>query len=370
MTEAVILGRSMLGLASPNPAVGCVIVRDGRVIARGATVLSGRPHAETVALARAGSRARGATAYVSLEPCAHFGQTPPCANALVEAGVARVVVGCVDPFPKVRGRGIQILRRAGIEVTAGVLEDECRRVNEGFFTRVAKGRPFAILKLAMTLDGRIAAVGGDSRWISCEDSRDLVHHWRRECDAVIVGAATVVADNPRLTCRMEGGRDPARIIVDGALRSPVKSRVFTERSNAKTILATVPENLSRARRLYGSDRVEVIAVRQASLPVSNVARNGRISIRALMTELAGRGWNRVMFEGGAHLAGEALREGVIDRVALFIAPRILGSGLSAVEGLDFKAIKAAIRVDSLSVRPIGGDLLVEGVPTLVGFRRR
>ncbi|HYA34090.1 MAG TPA: bifunctional diaminohydroxyphosphoribosylaminopyrimidine deaminase/5-amino-6-(5-phosphoribosylamino)uracil reductase RibD, partial [Candidatus Binataceae bacterium] len=303
MAEAVLLGRSMLGLASPNPAVGCVIVRDGRVIARGATAPGGRPHAETVALGRAGSRARGATAYVSLEPCAHFGQTPPCANALVEAGVARVVVGCVDPFPKVRGRGIQILRRAGIEVTAGVLEDECRRVNEGFFTRIAKGRPFAILKLAMTLDGRIAAASGDSRWISSEDSRDLVHQWRRECDAVIVGAGTVVADNPRLTCRMDGGRDPVRVIVDGRLRSPVKSRVFTQRSTAKTILATTRENLDHARRLYESVRVEVIAVGQPSLPGRNVARNGRISIRALMTELAGRGWNRVMFEGGARVAG-------------------------------------------------------------------
>ena len=184
MRVALDLARPMLGLTTPNPAVGCVIVSDDEMVGSGATAAGGRPHGESVALAQAADRARGATAYVSLEPCAHQGQTPPCARALVDAGIARVVVGCRDPYPAVRGRGIAILRAAGIEVTEGVLEEECRRLNEGFFMRVTRGRPFVTLKLAASLDGRIAAVGGDSRWISSPESRELVHHWRREADAV------------------------------------------------------------------------------------------------------------------------------------------------------------------------------------------
>ncbi len=196
MEEAITLAESVLGLTSPNPAVGCVIVAGDKIVARGATAVGGRPHAETVALAKAGAKARGATAYVSLEPCAHYGKTPPCANALVEAGIKRVVIGCGDPFPQVRGKGIAILKNAGIAVTLGVMEEEARRINEGFFTRVEKGRPMVILKLATTLDGRIATSSGDSQWISGEESRALVHRWRRYSDAVMVGAGTVIADNP------------------------------------------------------------------------------------------------------------------------------------------------------------------------------
>ncbi len=221
MREALALAESALGLTTPNPAVGCVLVRGGRVVGRGVTARGGRPHAETIALRRAGARARGATAYVSFEPCAHRGQTPPCAEALAAAGVARVVVGCLDPYPPVRGRGLAILRRAGIKVTVGVLEDECRRLNEGFITRVTRRRPFVLLKLAMSLDGRIATASGDSKWISSEPARQIVHRWRRECDAVMVGAGTVLADDPRLTCRMRGGRDPVRVIIDAALRTAI-----------------------------------------------------------------------------------------------------------------------------------------------------
>ena len=218
MCEALALADAVLGLTTPNPAVGCVIVRNGVIVGRGVTANGGRPHGETQALADAGEMARGATAYVSLEPCAHRGQTPPCARALFEAGVARVVAGCLDPYPAVHGRGIAMLKRAGIAVTVGLLEAECRRLNQGFFTRVARGRPMGILKLAATLDGRIATAGGDSQWISSEESRALVHRWRREADAVMAGAGTVIADNPRFTCRSAGGRDPVRVIIDGRLQ--------------------------------------------------------------------------------------------------------------------------------------------------------
>lgn len=355
MRVALDLARPMLGLTTPNPAVGCVIVSNNRIVGRGATVAGGRPHGETVALAQAAERARGATAYVSLEPCAHQGQTPPCACALVDAGIARVVVGCRDPYPPVRGRGIAILRVAGVEVAEGVLEEECRRLNEGFFMRVTRGRPFVTLKLATSLDGRIAAVGGDARWISSPESRELVHRWRREADAVMVGAATVLADNPRLTCRTAGGRDPARVIIDGRLRLPASAKVFRQRSSAPTILVTTPANRPRAERLYGNRRgarsiVEIVAAQ---------SKAGKIDLNALMREFGRRGWSKILLEGGAHLAGAALAAGIVDRVAFFIAPRILGGGLPAVEGMISRSVRGSIRLGKLHVAPVGDDLLIE-----------
>jgi diaminohydroxyphosphoribosylaminopyrimidine deaminase/5-amino-6-(5-phosphoribosylamino)uracil reductase len=355
MREALDLARRMLGLTTPNPAVGCVIVNQNEIVGRGATAAGGRPHGETVALAQAADHARGATAYVSLEPCAHQGQTPPCARALVDAGIARLVVGCRDPYPPVRGRGIAILRAAGVEVTEGVLEEECRRLNEGFFMRVTRGRPFVTLKLAASLDGRIAAVGGDSRWISSPESRELVHHWRRETDAVMVGVATLLADNPRLTCRTTGGRDPARVIIDGRLRSPANAKVFRQRSSAPTILVTTPANRVRAERLYGNRRgaraiVEIVPAQ---------ATGSKIDLRALMREFGRRGWSKILLEGGAHLAGAALAAGIVDRVAFFIAPRILGGGLPAVEGLIPRSVRNSIRLGELGVTAVGADLLIE-----------
>lgn len=350
MRRALALARRMLGRTGPNPAVGCVIVRGGRIVAQGATAAGGRPHAETAALARAGAKARGGTAYVSFEPCAHHGHTPPCARALAEAKVRRVVVGCTDPYPPVRGRGVAILRAAGIEVTAGVLAEECRRLNEGFITRVTRGRPFATLKLALSLDGRIAAASGDSRWISSAASRALVHRWRGEADAVMVGAATVIADDPRLTCRIGGGRDPARVVIDGRLRCPPRARVFRQRSAAPTLLVTTPANLARARRRYAGARVEVIAC---------AARDGEIDLRAVARELARRGWSRLLIEGGAHLAGAALRARIVDRVAFFVAPILVGAGMPAIEGLGHARIRDAIALGGLSARQVDGDWLLQ-----------
>jgi len=340
----------MLGRTSPNPAVGCVIVRGGRIVGQGATAAGGRPHAEAMALARAGAKARGATAYVSLEPCAHQGRTAPCARALVQAGVRRVVAGAVDPYPPVRGRGLAILRAAGVEVISGVLEDECRRLNLGFITRVTLGRPLTTLKLALSLDGRIAAASGDSQWISSPPSRALVHRWRRESDAVMVGAGTVVADNPRLTCRVAGGRDPVRVIIDGRLRCPPRARVFVERSAAPALLVTTVANAARARRRYGGARVEVIGC---------PARGAEIDLRVLMRELGRRGWCNVLIEGGARLGGSALGAGIVDRVAFFVAPIVIGAGTPAVEGLGFARVRDAIALDDLSVRRLGGNLLME-----------
>ena len=351
MRRALALAQAGVGRTSPNPSVGCVILnRDGIVVGEGATAPGGRPHAETLVLAAAAAGARGGTAYVSFEPCAHRGQTPPCAEALIEAGLRRVVVGCLDPYPPVRGRGVARLRKAGVEVTLGVLEDECRRVNEGFITRVTRRRPFVLLKLALTLDGRIATRDGDSRWISSPQSREMVHRWRAEYDAVMVGAGSVIADNPRLTCRIEGGRDPMRIIVDARLRSPVDARVFKQRSAAATMIVTAPNKLARARQRYASRQVEVVAI---------AAQDGEIQLSELMRELARRGCAKVMIEGGAHLAGSALRAALVDRVAFFIAPKIIGGGLSGIEGLEIGKMGAAIKLSNLSARQIGPDWLLE-----------
>jgi len=353
MRRALALARRVLGRTSPNPAVGCVIVRGARIVGQGATAVGGRPHAEAVALAWAGAKARGATAYVSFEPCAHQGRTAPCARALVDAGVRRVVIGCIDPYPPVRGRGVAILRAEGIEVVSGVLEDECRRLNQGFITRVTRGRPLATLKLALSLDGRIAAASGDSQWISSAVARALVHRWRSEADAVMVGAGTVLADNPRLTCRVAGGRDPVRIIVDGRLRCPPRARVFVERSTAPALLVTNIANVARARRRYDGARVEVIGC-----PARRGERGGELDLRALMRDLGRRGWCNVLIEGGAHLAGSALDAGIVDRVAFFVAPIVIGAGTPAVEGLGFARVRDAIALGALSVRRLGGDLLM------------
>ncbi len=349
MRECLALAQLKIGLTSPNPAVGCVIVREGKVVGRGGTAPGGRPHAEPQAIAEAGELARGATVYVSFEPCAHQGQTPPCARALVEAGVARVVVGCLDPYPPVRGRGIAILNSARIATTVGVLESECRRMNEGFIARVTRGRPFVILKLAMSLDGRIAAATGDSRWISSEESRRLVHQWRRESDVVMVGAATVIADNPRLTCRIEGGRDPVRVIIDQRLRSPAGARIFRQRSPAATILVTSAMKAASVSRRYGA-RVEAIG--------ASVDGHG-IALMEVMREFGRRGWSKVLIEGGAKLAGAALRAGIVDRVAFFVAPLIIGCGLSSVEGLLAPSVREAIKLKNFSTRRVGSDWLLE-----------
>jgi diaminohydroxyphosphoribosylaminopyrimidine deaminase/5-amino-6-(5-phosphoribosylamino)uracil reductase len=351
MREALALAQDRLGFTTPNPSVGCIIVRGDKVVSRGVTGDGGRPHAETVALAAAGALARGATAYVSFEPCAHFGQTPPCANALVEAGVKRVVIGCVDPDPRVSGRGIAILKRAKIDVRTGVLEDEALRLNEGFITRTTLGRPLGILKLAMSMDGRIAAASGDSRWISSRDSRELVHRWRRECDAIMVGAGTVIADDPRLTCRIAGGRDPVRVVVDAQLRTPPTAHVYRQRSQASTVLVTTQDNFAPARERYEHRGVEVIAV---------ATHDGRIELSRLMLEFGHRGWCRVLIEGGANLAGSALSAGIVDRVAFFVAPKIIGAGLSAIDGLSSRSVHDSLALKDLSARPVGDDWLLEG----------
>jgi len=314
MRLALRLALKGAGRTSPNPMVGAVLVRDGKIIATGYHQRAGSDHGEIAALKRAGKRARGATLYLNLEPCDHQGRTPPCSLSLIQSRVKRVVVGMVDPNPLVSGRGIRKLRQAKIRVDVGLLEAECRRLNEAYSKYIIRRIPFVILKLAVSLDGRIATSTGDSRWVTGSVSRRYVHQLRNRVDAVLVGAGTVLADDPKLTCRLPRGRDPWRIVLDGRLSIPLKAHLLHQRNPEKTIVVTGPRapiKKVEAIRRYGA--------RVWNLPL----REGRIPFTALLKRLGKMGLNSVMIEGGAATASWALRERVVDRVFFFYAPKSL-----------------------------------------------
>lgn len=354
MRRALALARRGIGKTAPNPAVGCVIVRDGAVVGEGWHRKAGTPHAEVHALREAGERARGADVYVTLEPCSHHGRTPPCADALLEAGVRRVFVGMVDPNPKVCGEGIGRLRGAGIEVATGILGNECRRINEPFAKHVTTGIPFVILKSAMTMDGKTATAAGDSRWITSEESRRYVHRLRSMVDAIMVGVGTVTADDPRLTARLPRGRDPLRVVVDSALRIPLDAQMLRLDSPAPTLIATVSDDGERIAALEALG-AEVLRCRE---------RQGRVDLRDLLARLGARGVQSLLLEGGREVAGEALREGLIDKFVLFYAPKLLGGagGFGLFAGESAERMDGCRRLTRVSVRRFGDDVMIEAYP--------
>jgi diaminohydroxyphosphoribosylaminopyrimidine deaminase/5-amino-6-(5-phosphoribosylamino)uracil reductase len=355
MKHALSLARKGIGRTAPNPAVGCVITREGAIVGEGWHKKAGTPHAEIHALLQAGEKARNADVYVTLEPCAHFGKTPPCAEALVAAGVARVFVGMTDPNPLVCGKGLDILRAAGIEVYTGILEKECSRVNEGFIKHVTTGLPFVILKSALTLDGKTATAMGDSKWITSEKSRRYVHRLREMVDGIMVGVGTVIADDPMLTCRLRGKRkDPVRIIVDSRLRIPAGSRVLCNESGARTCIATTVRSSDRVIELEKSG-VEIITCRED---------NGRVDLSDMMRQLGKKGIQSILLEGGRELAGEVMRLGLIDKYMLFYAPKLVGGGdgLGLFAGKGVARMEEARKLDDISITRFGDDWLVEGYP--------
>ncbi|BDV43298.1 riboflavin biosynthesis protein RibD [Geotalea uraniireducens] len=354
MHHALKLARRGVGKTAPNPAVGCVIVKDGAVVGTGWHRRAGTPHAEVHALRQAGDRARGADAYVTLEPCSHFGRTPPCADALVEAGLARVVIGMVDPNPLVSGRGIARLRAAGVEVITGVLEEECRVLNEPFLKHVQTGMPFVICKSAMTMDGKIATASGDSKWITNERSRRYVHRLRSAADAVMVGIGTVEADDPQLTARIPGGKDPLRIVVDSSLRLSPEARLLRQQSSARTIVATVARDAARIGALDAAG-CEVVTCRSVG---------GRVDLAELLALLGKRGVQSILLEGGGELAGYALRHGLIDKFVLFYAPKLLGGtgGYGPFAGESAVRMDACFRLGRVSVRRFADDVMIEAYP--------
>ncbi|MGE5271484.1 MAG: bifunctional diaminohydroxyphosphoribosylaminopyrimidine deaminase/5-amino-6-(5-phosphoribosylamino)uracil reductase RibD [Thiohalocapsa sp.] len=351
MQAALGLARRGLGNAWPNPAVGCVIVKDGRVVGRGWTQPGGRPHAESEALARAGDAAAGATAYVSLEPCSHWGRTPPCADALIEAGIARVVAAVEDPDPRVAGSGLARLRAVGRAVESGVCAAEASEINAGFFRRVRSGRPLVTLKLATSLDGRIATASGESRWITGEEARAMAHLLRATHDAVLVGTGTVLADDPQLTCRLPGlgARSPVRVVLDRRLRIPPTARVMAEATAVPTWLVTAPNPPERAR---------VLRERQVEIVETALGANGRIDLAAMLLRLGERGLTRVLVEGGGQLAASLLGGGLVDRLVWFHAPLLLGGdGVAAVAALGLDRLAEMPRFAPVASQPIVHQLL-------------
>ncbi len=352
MGAALALARRALGRCWPNPAVGCVLVRDGRVVGRGWTQTGGRPHAETEALDRAGPAARGATAYVTLEPCSHHGQTPPCAEALIAAGIGRAVIAMQDPDPRVSGRGIARLEEAGVQVALGLRESEAAAINAGFFLRVNEGRPLVTLKLAMTLDGRIATHTGESRWITGEAARARAHLLRAQHDAVMVGSGTAVADDPLLNVRLPGleSHSPLRIVLDGRMRLPLTSALVAGARQTPTWLMTLEGGDRHRRHAYQDCGVEVIEIAAGG--------EGVIDLRRALNLLAARGLTRVLAEGGARLAAALLREHLADRLAIFRAPSVIGGdGLPAAAGFGLARLAELPMFTPEETLSLGADRL-------------
>jgi len=352
MRVALALASRGLGTVWPNPAVGCVLVDGEKVVGRGWTRPGGRPHAETEALRRAEDQANGATAFVSLEPCDHHGETPPCAEALIEAGIARCVIALTDPDPRVSGQGISKLTEAGIAVVTGVLGREAETLNAGYLKRVLDRRPLITWKVASSLDGRIATGGGHSQWITGEPARRRAHLLRAEYDAVLIGSHTAIVDRPRLTCRLPGleSRSPVRVVADSRLQLPLTDPLVTEASEAPTWVLTLAGSDKARRDAYRGSGVEVIEV-----PADE---NGRLDLTAALIELGGRGLTRVMVEGGGRLAASLLDAGLVDRIEWFRAPSVIGGdGIGAAAALGLDRVGLAPRFERVDSVPLGEDVL-------------
>lgn len=351
MQLAIEKAKSAKGYTNPNPMVGAVIVKDDRIISIDCHRKYGEYHAERNAILNSREDVNGATMYVTLEPCCHQGKTPPCTDIIIESGIKKVYVGSLDPNPLVAGKGIQILRDHGIEVETGILEEECFKLNTVFFHYITTKMPYVILKYAMTADGKIATYTGKSRWITGEAARKRVHETRRECMGIMVGSQTVIKDNPSLTCRIEGGKNPIRIICDTSLRIPLASEVVQTAGEVRTILATNCQDTDKLRQ-YEQAGCEVLFVGR---------KDGHLDLKELMTKLGERKIDSILLEGGGTLAESALKEGIVDKVETYIAPKIFGGkdAKTPVEGVGVAAPNQAYRLVRPTISMLGEDLLIE-----------
>lgn len=348
MRRCIALAQQAAGYTAPNPLVGAVIVNNGEIVGEGYHPKAGEPHAEVFALRAAGEKAQGATVYVNLEPCNHYGRTPPCTEALIQAGVKKVVVGMVDPDPRVAGQGIARLRAAGIEVITGVEEAACLALNAGFCHRVTQGQPWGIFKYAMTLDGKIAATTGHSAWVTGTAARRLVHEVRSHSDGVIVGGNTVRRDNPQLTSHGVSDHNPTRIILSRTLDLPPNAQVW-DTTIAPTLLFTTERANPELQRQLGDRGVEIV-----ELPVLEIAE--------VMQNLGDRGMNQVLWECGGILAADALQAQAVQKIMAFIAPKIIGGALAPtpVGDLNLSAMTQALTLKNPTLTAIDGDWLIEG----------
>jgi len=359
MTAALALAERGLGAVWPNPAVGCVLVQGTRIVGRGWTQPGGRPHAESEALARAGKAAKGATAYVTLEPCAHHGKTGPCAEALVEAQISRLVAAMADPDPRVSGRGFAHLETAGIDVSVGLGGDEAAHLNAGFLKRIESGRPLVTLKLATSLDGRIATRSGESQWITGALSRDRGHLLRAQHDAILVGSGTVLADNPSLTCRLAGlgERSPVRVVMDGRLRLPLDHQMVASAGEIPTWVVTTA-NAANAANAENTPNAKAYAASGVALIEVAPDGDGHPDASATLEALGARGITRLLIEGGAHISAAFLGARLVDRVACFRAPCMIGGdGAPAVESFALDRLENAPNFVRRALSELDGDVL-------------
>lgn len=355
MKRALELSKKGSGYTNPNPLVGAVIVKNGKIIGEGYHELYGSNHAEVNAFKNATENVIGATMYVTLEPCSHYGKTPPCANAIVEKGIKKVVICLKDPNPLVSGGGIKILEKNGIEVVTGLLEEEGRKLNEIFLKYITTKLPFCIMKTAMTLDGKIAAYTGDSKWITGEASRKYVHVLRHRVAGIMVGIGTILADDPMLTTRLEAekGKDPVRIIADSSARIPLEAKVLNIKSEAKTIIA-VTEKAPK-------DKVKILKEKGAEV-ITTPTKNQGIDLTYLMKELGEKRIDSVLLEGGSTLNYSSLNEGIVDKIITFIAPKIIGGSASKtpVGGQGKEFLRDAIKLKNIKIQNFDDDIMIEG----------
>lgn len=355
MRRALALARR--GRTSPNPMVGAVIVRDGEIVGEGYHRRAGMPHAEVEAIKAAGDKARGAVMYVTLEPCCHFGRTPPCTQAVIAAGISHVEAAMVDPNPAVSGKGLAELQTAGVTTGVGILEDQARKLNEVFIKHTTTRLPFVTLKFAMTLDGKIATRTGDSKWISCDKSRRIVHGVRSRVDAVMVGVGTLLADDPELSARQGRVSYPTRVVVDSKALAPADAKMFS--LPGETIIATT----------QSAPEDRIVKLKQAGARILIIEEDaGRVSLPSLMRALGETGVTSILLEGGGRIAASALSSGVVDKVIVFIAPKIIGGAeaRTPVEGLGVAMMAEAFALERLKVRNIGCDIMIEAYPCLRG----
>lgn len=352
MRRAIELARKGTGYTNPNPLVGAVIVKDGTIIGEGYHEKIGGLHAERNALKNCTEDPEGAEIYVTLEPCCHYGKTPPCTEALIEAGIKKVYVGNLDPNPKVAGGGIKILKEHGIEVETGILEEECRKLNDIFFFYIQNDIPYTALKYAMTLDGKIATAAGESKWITGEAARDHVHHLRHQYAAIMAGIGTVLADDPMLNARIEHGNDPIRVICDSTLKITEESQIIKTAKDIKTIIATISQDNEKIQKLE----------QKGCQIIKTTPQNGKVNIKELLKQLRNMEIDSVLVEGGAILNESLLQSGCVQKVYAYIAPKLFGGekAKTPIEGEGIQKIKDAVLLDELKATPLGSDILLEG----------
>jgi diaminohydroxyphosphoribosylaminopyrimidine deaminase/5-amino-6-(5-phosphoribosylamino)uracil reductase len=352
MKLALTLAKNGIGFVNPNPLVGAVIVKDGEIIGQGWHEIYGGYHAERNALSNCSKNPSGATMYVILEPCCHYGKTPPCTDAIIQSGIKKVVIGCLDPNALVTGRGAAILRNAGIDVVIGVLQDKCTELNEVFFHYIKTKTPYVVMKYAMTMDGKIATADGISKWITGKRARENVHMSRKRYSAIMVGVGTVIADNPSLTCRIEGGRNPVRIICDTYLSTPFNSTVIATAAETRTILATACVD-SDKHKPYLAQGCEILTISK---------KDKQIDLNHLMLELGKSGIDSILLEGGSALNFSALQSRIVNKVQAYIAPKLLGGSQSKtpVGGSGFPNINNCLSLKNQRITWFDEDILIEG----------